>query len=67
MLNVPESVIVQIDALNSVYIEAVEKRNYQLCNLVRMELQRVLSGRKLMIPVESGLNLSPDPLKVMLS
>lgn len=57
MLNVPESVIVQLDALNATYTAALEQKNYLLCDLLRIELQRVLTGQKLLIPVESGLDL----------
>jgi len=57
MWNVPESINHQIDGLNEAYINACDRKDYVRCNVIRLELSRVLTGKKLLIP--AGFNLGP--------
>lgn len=58
--------LVKIDALNAAYYEACDRKDHITCDKIRMELQRVLCGKKLMITIDSGLNLSADLKSVLL-
>lgn len=56
-----------IVGLNMVYTEACDRKDYQTCDKVRIELQRLLSGKKLLIKIEDGLHLSNDPMTILSS
>lgn len=58
LLNIPESIVVQLDGLNAAYLQAAASKNYKLCDMLRIEIQRVLTGKKLLIPVENSLSPS---------
>ena len=51
--------------LNMAYHEACDRKDYQTCDKLRMEIQRLMTGRKLLITIEDGLNLSSDVLSFL--
>ncbi len=49
------------EALHEAYVEACERGEYGICDLLRLETTRVVSGRRLLIPCEEELgDMTPD-------
>lgn len=53
---------VRLEALHQAYIDAVSRKDYRTCDLIRAEIQRELTGKPLLIPVEKELNLDPKAI-----
>ena len=66
MLNASESVTLHIGGLNEAYTKACERKDYVTCEVIRLELQRVLTGKRLLIPTGRG-GLSTDLPSILLS
>jgi hypothetical protein len=49
----------KLEALSQAYNTACDNKNYTLCNLLRAEIERELSGKKMLIKIENDLCLNP--------
>jgi hypothetical protein len=47
-----------INALQEIYNEACSKKNYKLCDILRLEIQKYLTGKHFLIRIESDLKLN---------
>lgn len=52
-----------LNAFTEIYIQACEKEDYVLADIIRLEIKRVAGGRKLLIHLETSENwLNPNLL-----
>jgi len=51
-----------LNGLAQAYSEACDAKDYKLCDLLRVQINAVLTGKQSLIKIESGLNLSADKL-----
>jgi hypothetical protein len=49
-------------ALQLVYLDAVRRKEYRVCDQIRQEIQRLMTGKSLRIPCEDSLNLDASKL-----
>lgn len=54
-----ENMQLRLEALHQAYLIAAAKKDYFTCDLLRIEIQRELTGKALRIPIENELNLDP--------
>lgn len=47
----------QLSALHLAYQEAVDRKDYLLCDKLRLEIRRVTTGQKYQIKIEDDLKL----------
>lgn len=67
MLSISESVNLRIEGLNEVYVKACECKDYVTCEVIRLELARILTGKKLLIPTGRNFGPGSDLTTILLS
>jgi len=53
---------IRLEALHQAYLLAAAKKDYLTCDLIRIEIQRELTGKALRIRIENELNLDPKAI-----
>ncbi len=53
---------IKLEALHEAYLDACDRHDYRVCDLLRQEMQRVVSGKPMLIPCESELKLDPNDI-----
>lgn len=51
---------IKLEALHQAYVDACERQDFRTCDVIRQEMQRLLTGKPLLIPCESELKLDPN-------
>lgn len=55
-----------IELLSELYSDACLRKDYKLCEKLRLEIRRCVSNEKLLIPLEPAEGLLIDPMKFLL-